>query len=111
MLSKPRKALSACSSTALIIAAIRSVPPGQVAAYGQIAALAGIPNGARQVARILHSSSGKRDLPWWRILRSDGSIALPEGAGGGQQRQLLEAEGVGFLANGRVDLARHRFGG
>ncbi|GAA3929105.1 hypothetical protein GCM10022229_23450 [Luteimonas lutimaris] len=77
------------------------MPRGQVAGYGHIARRAGLPGRARLVARIL---SGNEDakLPWHRILRSDGRIALPEGsAGWREQVQRLRAEGV-VVENGRV---------
>ncbi|MGH8030062.1 MAG: MGMT family protein, partial [Arenimonas sp.] len=59
-----------------IYAAIRAVPRGQVAGYGEIARRAGLPGRARMVAKLL---SGNDDdaLPWHRILKSDGRIAFP----------------------------------
>lgn len=84
---------------------IAAIPPGKVATYGGIAAMAGDPRGARQVVRILSSMSKAKGLPWHRVLRKDGSIALPEGGGLELQRALLEAEGVPVDASGRVDLA------
>lgn len=101
--------MASTDSTAEIIAAIRAIPPGKVASYAQVARLAGLPNGARQVARVLHSCSGKHDLPWWRVLRSSGGIALPDEAGGSEQRALLLAEGVVFRSDRMVDLARSGF--
>lgn len=88
-----------------IIELIRQVPAGRVSTYGTIASLAGLANGARQVVRILHASNEAK--PWQRILRKDGSIALPEGAGFEEQKALLEAEGVEVSAAGRVDLVRY----
>ncbi|TFG84940.1 MAG: DNA methyltransferase [Spirochaetales bacterium] len=85
-----------------IAEAIRSVPRGSVASYGAIAAAAGLTNGARTVARVLHSSSTSRDLPWWRIVRADGSIALPRGGGYEEQAALLVAEGLFIGPDGRV---------
>ena len=76
--------------------------------YGQIAAAAGIPRGARAVVRLLHASSGKYDLPWWRVLRSDGAIALPEMSGGLEQRELLQREGVVFKSRMVVDIKRQQ---
>jgi methylated-DNA-protein-cysteine methyltransferase related protein len=89
-----------------IILALRRVPRGKVTSYGAIAALAGLPNGARQVVRVLHSSAEKEGLPWYRVLRKDGSIALPPGEGFELQRALLEKEGVSVTREGRIDLAR-----
>jgi methylated-DNA-protein-cysteine methyltransferase-like protein len=93
------------TTTEAVLEAIRSVPKGKVAGYAQIAALAGVPNGARMVARLLHSCSGKHRLPWWRIVRSNGTIALPENGGASEQAALLKKEGVGFRSALKVDPA------
>jgi|SRR5690606_32602308 methylated-DNA-protein-cysteine methyltransferase-like protein len=93
------------SAEARILAAIRDVPHGQVAGYGQIAHRAGLPGRARLVARIL-ARSGDPDLPWHRILRSDGRIAFPPGSEGFcEQVCRLRAEGVA-VENGRVRMRR-----
>jgi methylated-DNA-protein-cysteine methyltransferase related protein len=89
-----------------IVDLIRSIPRGRVATYGQIAAMAGMPNGARQVARLLHSSSGTQRLPWHRVINASGGISLPAGSGGALQRALLEKEGVVFLRR-KVNLRRY----
>jgi methylated-DNA-protein-cysteine methyltransferase-like protein len=84
-----------------ILAAIRAVPAGQVAGYGEIARRAGLPGRARMVAKLL---SGNEDdaLPWHRILRSDGRIAFPpEHPHFEEQTQRLRAEGVD-VQKGRV---------
>jgi methylated-DNA-protein-cysteine methyltransferase-like protein len=83
---------------------ILAVPKGRVSCYRDIALKAGLPNGARQVVRILHSLSRKFDLPWHRIIRCDGSIALEEGAGRELQISLLRAEGVKVSTTGKVDM-------
>jgi len=87
--------------------AIRSVPKGRVATYGQIAALAGNERAARQVAWILHSSSPKDRLPWHRVINARGGISLKRGAGFEEQMRRLKAESVGLSRNGYVNLARH----
>jgi methylated-DNA-protein-cysteine methyltransferase-like protein len=84
-----------------ILAAIRAIPRGEVAGYGEIARRAGLPGRARMVARLL-SENSDRKLPWHRVLRSDGRIAFPEGSRGWrEQTQRLRAEGV-LVENGRV---------
>jgi len=84
-----------------ILAAIRAIPRGQVAGYGHIAQRAGLPGRARLVARILSQNDDPR-LPWHRVLRSDGRIAMPEGSRGyREQCQRLRSEGV-VVENGRV---------
>jgi methylated-DNA-protein-cysteine methyltransferase-like protein len=94
-------------STCRIIDAIRAVPPGRVSSYCAIARAAGLPNGARQVARVLHSLTEKCGLPWHRIIRADGTIALDACRGGDLQAQMLRSEGVTVSKNGRVDMLRY----
>lgn len=89
------------SAAEKILAAIRAVPRGQVAGYGEIARRAGLPGRARLVARLL-SDNDDAKLPWHRILRSDGRIAFPaDSAQFAEQSQRLRAEGV-IVENGRV---------
>lgn len=84
-----------------ILAAIRAIPRGQVAGYGEVARRAGLPGRARMVARILSENTDPR-LPWHRVLRSDGRIALPaDSKGHAEQTRRLRAEGV-WVENGRV---------
>lgn len=96
-----------------ILAAIRAVPHGQVAGYGVIARRAGLPGRARLVARILGQNEDS-DLPWHRILRSDGRIAFPpDSPGFAEQTQRLRAEGIG-VSHGRVRMPLedlHELGG
>ncbi|MDR2136052.1 MAG: MGMT family protein [Treponema sp.] len=96
-------------TTRRIIGAIRAVPRGKVCCYRDIARAAGLPNGARQVVRVLHSMAEKYGLPWHRIIRADGSIALESCEGGEIQAGLLLAEGVKVSAPGRVDMERYGF--
>ncbi len=93
--------------TARAMDIIRAIPAGKVATYGQVAALAGCPGGARQVVRVLHSLSGCEKLPWHRVINGKGFIALPEGAGFELQKSILESEGVDVRPGGRIDLDRH----
>ena len=67
---------------------IKSIPKGQVRSYGQVAALAGKPGGARAVVWALH---GMRGAPWWRVIRSDGQVAEEMAL---RQLPRLRAEGV-----------------
>lgn len=88
---------------------IRKVPRGKVASYGQIAALAGNPRGARQVVRVLHACSGRDRLPWHRIVNSKGGISLKPGQGYELQKALLVDEGVTFDRNDLIDFERHQW--
>lgn len=84
-----------------ILDAIRAIPKGQVAGYGEVARRAGLPGRARLVARLL-SENEDRKLSWHRVLRSDGRIAFPEGSEGWREQSArLRGEGV-IVENGRV---------
>ena len=86
---------------------VRRIPRGKVASYGQIARLAGLPNGARQVGYALHRLPEGTDIPWHRVINRLGQISLdPMHAGGDLQRALLESEGVVFDLSGRTDLEK-----
>ena len=56
---------------------IRMIPAGNVAAYGQIADLSGLPGRARLVGRCLKDVSQNEPVPWYRVVRSNGQIAFP----------------------------------
>jgi len=83
---------------------IKAIPRGKVATYAQIAALAGNCRAARQVVRVLHSSSDKDRLPWHRVINSRGGISLRRGRGFEEQRRLLLEEGVRVSRLGAIDL-------
>lgn len=89
-----------------IYAVVRAVPRGRVVTYGQVALLAGIPNGHRIVARAMQRCPAK--LPWQRVLakkdarRAQISIQDPEHAA--EQRARLEAEGIRFDSQGYIVL-------
>jgi methylated-DNA-protein-cysteine methyltransferase-like protein len=85
---------------------LKRIPRGRVVTYGMVAAAAGSPMGARQVARVLHSLSRVEQLPWHRVINRRGAISLPRGLGFELQRSLLRAEGVRVSGSGRVDLSR-----
>jgi len=85
---------------------VRRIPRGKVATYGQVAAAAGYPGTARQVAWALRGA-GEKGLPWQRVLGREGRILLP-GEAGQLQRTLLELEGVEFRGV-RVDMRKSGF--
>lgn len=89
-----------------IYAAIAAIPRGRVASYGAIAARAGLPGRARLVGKLLGETPAGMPLPWHRVLRASGQIALPPGSRGfREQCRLLRAEGI-EVSNGRVPLSR-----
>ena len=84
---------------------VSAVPAGQVATYGQIAALAGMPSHARLVGRVLARLPAGSRLPWHRVINSQGRITNPNRA---EQRKRLAAEGV-TLVKGRVNLRQYQW--
>ncbi len=88
-------------------AIIKMIPSGKVATYGQIAAYAGDPRGARQVAWVLNSSSQKDELPWHRVINSKGKISLKPNYGYEIQKALLEKEGVTFDSEDTIDFDQY----
>ena len=90
-----------------VIDIIKRIPRGKVAAYGQIAAFAGNPRAARQVARTLHSSSRKEGLPWHRVINSKGRISLKPSYGYEIQKERLQKEGITFDLQDNIDLKRY----
>ncbi len=89
-----------------IYAVVRAIPRGKVATYGQIAELAGIPNGHRIAARCMRSCPAQ--LPWHRVVgkkdarRAQINLQDPEHVA--VQRRKLEREGVRFDDNGFISL-------
>ena len=88
---------------------IRDIPQGSVANYGQIAEIAGIPRGARQVAYALRVAPPDLELPWYRVITSSGKIAFdPDSRQFRTQRDRLQEEDVPVI-NGKVDMSRYRW--
>lgn len=75
--------------------AVRAIPAGRVASYGDVARLAGLPRGAREVGRVLRELPDGSDVPWHRVVNSKGEIRLAlDSPAGRAQRERLRAEGV-----------------
>lgn len=91
------------------IKVIQNIPAGKVMTYGQVAAYAGSPGGARQVARILHSMSKKYELPWHRVINSQGGISLRDKESRQIQEELLQKEGISVCGSGKVNLNLYRY--
>ena len=101
---KLRKAPKSQARDEAFRVAIRSIPRGKVATYGQVAAAAGYPLYHRHVAQLLQRSGGR--LPWQRVVGAGGAIKLKYEAAM-EQRTRLEMEGVRFRGK-RVDMAEHQ---
>lgn len=93
-----------------IYRAVARIPRGRVATYGQIAALAGIPRGARQVGYALAALRSDKGVPWHRVINARGEIsARAEPEFEGLQRAMLRREGIRFNPQGRLSLERYRW--
>ena len=97
------------SPTKRIYEAVKMIPYGCVATYGQVAELAGDRNMARAVGNALHKNPDPENIPCFRVVNSKGELAGEFAFGGkGAQAKLLTAEGVEVI-NGRVDLKKYGF--
>ena len=99
----------AASTYEKIYRAVRKIPRGRVATYGDIAKLAGYPGRARQVGYALHALPQGSSVPWHRIINASGRISLPPEGGGLDQRFRLMEEGVRVDPGGKVSLTEYRF--
>ena len=97
-----------------VLALVCAIPPGRVATYGQIAALAGTPRRARFVGQVLAGLHPGESVPWQRVINAQGQISARGGErqrssrAESRQERLLRAEGVTFRL-GRVDLSVYRW--
>ena len=95
--------------TERVVEIIKGIPEGKVMTYGQIAALAGSPRGARQVVRILHSLSEKYKLPWHRVINVKGEIVIKDYESRNLQKEFLESEGVIFTRHNTINLNEFQY--
>ena len=80
-----------------IYAVIRQIPVGQVGTYGQVASIVGGKCGPRTVGYALSNLPFGADVPWQRVINRQGKVSPRTSAlGSGQQREMLEAEGIIF---------------
>ena len=100
------------NSYARIYAVVRAIPRGKVATYGQVARLAGNPRWSGVVGYALHVNPDPEGIPCYRVVDRMGRTSKAFAFGGSDvQRALLEADGVQFLPDGRVDLAACQWDG
>ena len=94
-----------------VLEILKTVPEGKVATYGQIARLIGSPRAARQVGMVLFGLKNyeAEDIPWQRVINSQGGISTYKIGNGELQRALLESEGVVFDSKGKIDLVRFQW--
>ena len=95
------------SPTKRIYEAVKRIPKGRVATYGQVAELAGDKNMARAVGNALHRNPDPENIPCYRVVNAKGELAGAFAFGGEDvQAKLLEADGIPVI-DGKVDLEQY----
>jgi len=90
---------------------VSEIPSGHVLTYGEVARLSGLPSAARRVSQALRRAPRGLNLPWHRVINSQGKISFPEDSSGWmRQKDRLEEEGVIFL-KGKVNLDQFGYRG
>ena len=91
---------------------VKKIPPGKVASYGQIAELTGLYGRARLVGYALYQIDvNESDVPWHRVVNAKGEISYSFKRQGGDylQKVLLQAEGIVFNSQGKINLSQYRW--
>jgi methylated-DNA-protein-cysteine methyltransferase-like protein len=92
-----------------IYLALAQIPQGKVITYGNLAKLAGMPNGARLAGRLMCELPEGTNLPWHRVINAQGKLSMPvDSEGYREQHQRLLKDGVEFV-NGKINLRRFGF--
>ncbi|MBK8791799.1 MAG: MGMT family protein [Holophaga sp.] len=106
------KALAPLPFREAVLALVARIPHGRLATYGQIALMAGFPRRPRQVGMVLKGLPEGTELPWHRVVNSQGYVPS-KGRWWGAQVQIarLRAEGLEVDDLGNLDLATHRWDG
>jgi len=86
------------------------IPYGKVATYGQIAKLSGLPKHARHVGFALKKLDNHSDLPWYRVVNSQGKISLQKENERGENLQVLKLQNEGvFIVDGKINLKQYQW--
>ena len=95
------------SPTKRIYEAVKKIPAGKVATYGQVAAMAGNPKMSRAVGNALHKNPDPENIPCFRVVNSKGELSGAFAFGGeNEHKKRLEADGI-KVEDGRVELSRY----
>ena len=95
------------SPTKKIYEAVKQIPKGCVATYGQVAEMAGNPRMSRAVGNALHKNPDPGHIPCYRVVNFRGELSGAFAFGGKDvQKKLLEADGI-EVVNGTVDLKKY----
>ena len=97
------------SKTKAIYEAVKAIPKGKVATYGEVAFMAGDRNMARAVGNALHKNPDPENIPCYRVVNSKGELSGEFAFGGKEiQAKLLRADGIEVI-DGRVDLRKYGY--
>lgn len=92
-----------------IYLALAQIPKGKVITYGNLAKLAGMPNGARLAGRLMCELPEGSRLPWHRVINAQGKLSLPVDSDSyREQIRRLEKEGV-VINNGKIKLSIYAY--
>ena len=95
-----------------VYSVVLRIPLGRVASYGQVALLCGSPRASRAVGSALHVNPMPGIVPCHRVVNCAGRLAPCFAFGGqGEQKRLLEAEGVDVSDDGYVDMTKYSWHG
>jgi len=96
-----------------IYSLVKTIPPGKVGTYGQIARSAGLGKNYRLIGYALHNLPDNSDVPWHRVINRQGKISYTPSRGGYDhlQRILLEQEGIIFDKNNSIVLSKYLYRG
>lgn len=95
------------SASKRIYEAVKKIPKGHVATYGQIAEMAGDKKMSRAVGNALHKNPDPDSIPCFRVVNAKGGLSGAFAFGGpNAQQRLLEADGTEVI-DGRVDLKKY----
>lgn len=109
-LNNARMILRSSGWRAGVYAVVSCIPAGFVLGYRDVGVLLGRPRSARQVGYALSALPADRPVPWWRVVRSNGTIALQgDPSRGARQAALLRQDGVVLSGRGRIDLSAFRW--
>ena len=102
-------ALVCDNPTKRIYEAVKRIPKGMVATYGQVAYMAGDRKMARAVGNALHKNPDPENIPCFRVVNAKGELSGEFAFGGeGEQARRLQADGI-EVVNGRVDLEKYQW--
>jgi methylated-DNA-protein-cysteine methyltransferase-like protein len=95
-----------------VLRIVALIPEGKLVSYGQVAMMAGYPRAARQVGWVLHGLPRGTEIPWQRVINTNGYIpSRGREFEAKEQIILLRDEGIEVDDYGQLDIERYRWDG